>query len=120
VTDNQHQTVIPGISLSSNGQAIVDPELTEVLIDIAIAIDDRSRHPVDVQHVVAAIVLAAEQAKTLEEQTGKQSRNQDEKQIERIGLTTKLSASDDSLLAVLAEHVETVFRKFGGKVGADD
>ena len=56
--DDQDQQLVPGISLSASGQATVDPALTEVLIDIAIKIDDLSRFPVDVEHVLAAIVLA--------------------------------------------------------------
>ena len=41
--DDQDQQLVPGISLSTSGQATVDPALTEVLIDIAIKIDDLSR-----------------------------------------------------------------------------
>ena len=60
MNDNQEQQIVPGISLSTSGQATVDPALTEVLIDIAIKIDDDSKFPVDVEHVLAAIVLAAQ------------------------------------------------------------
>ena len=59
VNGNQDQQIVPGISLSTSGQATVDPALTEVLIDIAIKIDDMSKFPVDVEHVLAAIVMAA-------------------------------------------------------------
>jgi hypothetical protein len=98
--NNQNQQIIPGISLSSTGQATVDPSLTEALIDIAIKIDDLSKFPVDVEHVLAAIVLAARSG--------------------AIQRDTKLSSDDEALSSVLAEHVETVFEKFGGKVGEDD
>ncbi len=94
------QQIVPGISLSPSGQATVDPALTSVLIDIAIKIDDTSRFPVDVEHVLAAIVLAAQ--------------NGD------LDPATVLSSDDEPLVSVLAQHVETVFKKFGGKVGADD
>ena len=97
---NQDQQIVPGILLSSSGQATVDPALTNELIEIAIKIDDNSKHPVDVEHVLAAIVLAA--------QSG------------AIDPTTVLSTDDDPLISVLADHVETVFEKFGGRVGADD
>lgn len=86
--------------LSSSGQATVAPELTDVLIDIAIKIDDGSKFPVDVEHVLAAIVLAA--------------RGGD------IDSATDLAKADVELVSILASHVETVFQKFGGKVGADD
>ncbi len=98
--ENLNQQIIPGISLSQSGQATVDPTLTDVLIDIAIKIDDMSKFPVDVEHVLAAIVLAA----------GSGS----------IGNDTDLSSDNDGLIAVLAEHVETVFVNYGGKVGMDD
>ena len=60
--ENPNQQFIPGISLSKSGLATVDPALTDVLIDIAIKIDDMSKHPVDVEHVLAAIILAAKPA----------------------------------------------------------
>jgi len=94
------QQIVRGISLSPSGQASVDPQLTEVLIDIAIKIDDDSKFPVDVEHVLAAIVLA--------------SRAGD------IDAATDLVGCDAKLVAMLALHVETVFQKFGGIVGADD
>jgi len=100
VNDNKNQQIVPGISLSNSGQATVDPALTEVLIDIAIKIDDMSKFPVDVEHVLAAIVLAARSG--------------------AIAADTKLSADNDSLISALAQNVETVFEKFGGKVGKDD
>ena len=98
--DDQDQQLVPGISLSKSGQATVDPTLTEVLIDIAIKIDDLSRFPVDVEHVLAAIVLAVRSGS--------------------IGTDTEISADNDTLMSALAEKVETVFEKFGGKVGMDD
>ena len=100
VNNNQDQQIVPGISLSTSGQATVDPALTEVLIDIAIKIDDMSKFPVDVEHVLAAIVMAA--------------RN------ESIAADTELSSDNEPLIFALAQYVETVFEKFGGKVGKDD
>ena len=98
--DHQDQQLVPGISLSTSGQATVDPALTEVLIDIAIKIDDSSRFPVDVEHVLAAIVLAVRSGS--------------------IGTDTEISSDNDTLMSALAEKVEIVFEKFGGKVGMDD
>jgi hypothetical protein len=100
VNDNQDQQIVPGISLSASGQATVDPALTEVLIDIAIKIDDMSKFPVDVEHVLAAIVMAARNGS--------------------IAADTTLSSDNDPLISALAKNVETVFEKFGGKVGKDD
>ena len=98
--DHQDQQLVPGISLSTSGQATVDPALTEVLIDIAIKIDDSSRFPVDVEHVLAAIVLAVRSGS--------------------IGTDTAVLSDNETLMSALAEKVEIVFEKFGGKVGRDD
>ncbi len=98
--NKQDQQIIDGISLSTSGQATVDPSLTESLIDIAIKMDDMSEFPVDVEHVLAAIVMASHAG--------------------AIKSDTILSTENDSLLSVLAQYVETVFEKFGGKVGKDD
>ena len=100
MNDNQDQQIVPGISLSTSGQATVDPALTEVLIDIAIKIDDMSKFPVDVEHVLAAIVMAARSGS--------------------IAADTELSSDNEPLISALAQNVETVFEKFGGKVGKDD
>ena len=53
------QQIAPGISVTSSGQATVDPTLADVLFDLAIKLEERTNHPVDVEHVLAAIVLAA-------------------------------------------------------------
>lgn len=100
MNDKQSQQLIRGISLTPSGQATVDPELTEVLIDVAIKIDDDSKFPVDVEHVLAAIVLASRAGK--------------------VNAETVLDGADEELVSLLGSHVETVFQKFGGKVGADD
>jgi hypothetical protein len=100
VNEEPTKQIVRGISLSPAGQATIDPALTEVLIDLAIQIDDDSRYPVDVEHVVAAVVLAAQNGGLAPE--------------------TELSSRDAGLLVVLGQHIETVFEKFGGKVGTDD
>ena len=71
-----------------------------MLIDIAIKIDDTSKFPVDVEHVLAAIVMAAKSGS--------------------IASDTELASDNEPLISTLAKNVETVFEKFGGKVGMDD
>ena len=70
------------------------------MIDIAIAIDDFSKHPVDVEHILAAMVLAARAGE--------------------LKKSTVISSDDKTLMSTLAHHVETVFEKFDGKVGRDE
>ena len=94
------QQVVPGISISSSGQATVDPSLTDVLFDLALKLEEPTNHPVDVQHVLAAIVLAARNGE--------------------LDPDIKLSSDDQALVAALIPHVQSVFEKYGGEVGNED
>jgi len=94
------EQVVPGISISPSGQASVDSSLTNVLFDLAIKLEELTQLPVDVEHVLAAIVMAARQGE--------------------VGTNTRLSPEDSALAAVLTNHVKTVFAKYDGKVGMDD
>ena len=94
-----HQ-IVPGISVTSSGQATVDPSLADVLFDLSIKLEEPTNLPVDVEHVLAAIVLAARKGE--------------------LDPNTPLSSNDPALAAVLAEHVKTVFSDYDGKVGMDD
>lgn len=102
-TSDQH--IVPGISVTSSGQATVDPSLTDVLFDLAIKLEEPTNLPVDVEHVLAAVVLAAV---VLAARTG------------QLDPKTPLSSDDPALVEVLVSHVKTVFKQFGGKVGSDD
>ncbi len=97
---NSNQQIVPGITVTSSGQATVDPSLADVLFDLAITLEERTHLPVDVEHVLAAIVLAA--------------------RTEEIQPDTPLSSSDPALTDILVVHVRTVFTDYGGKVGMDD
>ena len=94
------QQIVPGISISSSGQATVDPSLSDVLFDLAIKLEEPPHLPVDVEHVLAAIVLAARSGE--------------------LNPKTPLSSDDPALAEVLVDHVKTVFSKYDGKVGMDD
>lgn len=100
MTDEDEHQILPGITLSKTGQATVDPTATKNLIDLAIEIDDRSRHPVDVEHVLAAIIMASREGVLPE--------------------STDLAHANSELKTCLAQYVELVFEKFGGNVSKDD
>ena len=93
--NNDDQQIVPGISISSSGQATVDPSLSDVLFDLAIKLEEPTNLPVDVEHVLAA-------------RKGELDPN------------TPLSSDDPALAEVLAGHVKTVFADYGGKLGMDD
>jgi len=98
--NNDDQQIVPGISISSSGQATVDPSLADVLFDLAIKLEEPTNLPVDVEHVLAAIVMAARKGE--------------------LDRDMKLSSDDPALAKVLAGHVKTIFADYGGKVGEDD
>jgi hypothetical protein len=99
MTDSQQQ-IVPGISISSSGQASVDPSLADVLFDLAIQLEGPTDLPVDVEHVLAAIVLAARNGE--------------------LAPDKPLRSNDPALAEILVDHVKTVFAKYGGKVGRDN
>ncbi len=92
--------IVPGISVSPSGLATVAPALADVLFELAIQIEEITKLPVDVEHVLAAIVLAARNGE--------------------LDPNARLSPDDPALATGLADHVRTVFEKYEGKLGADD
>ena len=94
------EQVVPGISISPSGQATVDSSLANVLFDLASKLEEPTQLPVDVEHILAAIVMAARQGE--------------------LDPNTRLSSEDPALAAVLINHVKTVFSKYDGKVGMDN
>ena len=99
MTDSQQQ-IVPGISVSSSGQASVDPSLAIVLFDLALQLEEPTDLPVDIEHVLAAIVLAARNGE--------------------LAPDKPLSSNDPSLAGILEAHVRTIFADYGGNVGTDD
>ncbi len=93
------QQIVPGVSVTPAGLASVDPSLTDVLLDLAIKLEGTTGRPVDVEHVVAAVVLGA--------------------RMGQLDPNTPLS-DDPDLVELLTVHAESIFEQFGGKVGGDD
>jgi len=94
------QTIVPGISLDDSGQAIIDRQMGQRLITLAIALEDHTPHPVDVQHVVAAIIYAARDG--------------------RLALGEPLPEQNPELLRLLAAHVNRLFAEHGGNVSGEE
>ena len=92
--------IVPGLSVSKTGQATVDSSIADVLFELAVKLEKTTGLPVDVQHVVAALVLAT------------RSGQRDPQQ--------PLSCDDSELAAVLKVQLKTVFDVYGGNVGTDD
>lgn len=96
---SEEQPIVPGPSVSKTGQATVDSSLRNVLFDLAIKLEEITALPVDVQHVVAALVLAARNG--------------------QLDSMLPLTSGDD-IAALLAVHAKKVFALYGSNVGADD
>jgi len=94
------QQIVPGLSVSTTGQATVDRSIADVLFDLAIKLGETTAFPADVQHVVAALVLSARNGK--------------------LDSRTPLSSDDSVLVEMLAAQVKTVFAAYADKVGIDD
>ena len=98
--NGDNEQVVPGILISPSGQATVDSSLENVLFDLNMKLEEPTQLPDDVEHILAAIVMAARQGE--------------------LGPNTRLSSEDPALAAVLINHVKTVFAECDGKVGRDD
>ena len=97
---SESRQIVPGISVTSSGQATVDPALAQVLFDLALKLEGPTRLPVDVEHVLAAIVLAARNGQLPSDQA--------------------LSSEDPALVETLVGHVKMIFETYGGSVGDED
>ncbi|TWU17525.1 hypothetical protein Pla52o_50810 [Novipirellula galeiformis] len=92
--------IVPGISLNAAGHATIDPSVHDALFDLALRLETPTRLPVDFEHVVAAIVMAAHQ--------------------NEIDAGRSLSADDTGLIEILTPHIKSVFARYGGNVGSDE
>lgn len=92
--------VIQGITLSSKNEATVAPELADGLFDLALKLEETTGLAVDVQHVLAAIVMGSTTGEIPNDET--------------------VSSLSTTRLKILEKHVRIVFSQFGGKVGEDD
>jgi hypothetical protein len=91
--------IASGIQLDESGHVSVNAEVGRALFDIAIELEDATPHPVDVQHVLAAIVLA-----------------------ERDGLVndqTRVSRDNLSLQKIICKYFPRVFEEYGDQLGAE-
>jgi hypothetical protein len=100
VVNSNNLQIVPGLSVSKTGKATVDSSIADVLFELAVQLEKSTALPVDVQHVVAALVLAARSGQLDPQQP--------------------LSGDDSELAAVLKVQLKTVFDVYGGNVGTDD
>lgn len=88
--------IVKGITMTAAGEVTVDPALDEPLCDLAIAFQGPEDLPVDVEHVIAALILASRRGE--------------------VPPDYELRPRDKALRAILLPHVRTIFSRFGGQV----
>lgn len=89
-----------GLTIDSSGQATVDKRLGEVLFDLALELEDSVDQPVDVEHVLGAILMGAV--------------------VGEIDSQTDLSVDNEPLLVLLRGQLRHLFDQHGGRLGYDE
>ncbi|QDT11158.1 hypothetical protein [Planctomycetes bacterium K23_9] len=96
----QPTQIVPGICVDESGQATVDPSMHDVLFDLALNLEEPTDLAVDMQHVVAALVLA--------------------RRDEQVDESARIKANDQQLIKLLVPHIKSVFSLYNGQLGADE
>lgn len=94
--DDDSISIVQGIAMTPTGEVSIDPHLDEPLCDLAIAMQGPDDLPVDVEHIVAALILASREGK--------------------VPSDYELKARDRSLKAILRPYVRMIFQRYNGKV----
>ncbi len=100
LSNQKNKQIVPGVTADPSGSVSVDAEMGKILFDVALQLEGAAGYPVDVEHVLAAIILASRSGE--------------------LDSTTPLSSSDSALVSLLERHIVTVFRHYGRRLGADD
>lgn len=98
--DQDSRLIIEGISLAPSGQVSIDKGLGPVLFDLAVEMEALVSDPVDVQHIVAAIIMASKAGE--------------------LPPNHQIRASDAELMPLLAKHVRELFVRHQGRVSRED
>ena len=92
------EEIVEGVTIDRQGTVVVAEGLQQTLCDIAIDLQECTPHAVDVEHVLAALVMAV--------RDGKLPRNSD------INRTT--GAQNE----ILARYVDVLFQRYDGNLDA--
>ena len=88
--------IIHGIQMTRGGQVFIDPKLEDLLCELAIDLQGPEELPVDVEHVVAALILASRKRE--------------------IPNDYALHPRDRTLRKLLWPHVKMIFQRYGGEI----
>jgi len=91
--------IAQGISADDSGQVSVDADAGRLLIELAIDLEASVAEPVDVQHVLAAIVLAASDG--------------------LVDDQTRMSPDNDAVRNIVIRYLPVVLERFGDQLGSE-
>jgi len=94
------EPIVEGVTIDRLGTVIVSEGHQQTLRDTAIALQDAIPYPVDVEHVLAALVMASRDGK--------------------IPRTATIDSENQEHIRTLSRYIEILFQKHGGKVTGED
>ena len=95
-------TILPGIESDESGRVSVDSIAGKLLFDLAVEAEDAVPHPVDVEHVLAALILAVHDHDLV---------------VESV---EDMTLSNPVLLAATRKFLPIVFERYGTGLGDVD
>ena len=94
------EQIVEGVTIDRLGTVVVSEGYQQTLRDTAIALQEGVSYPVDVEHVLAALVMAARDGK--------------------IPRTDSLDSENQEHIRTLSRYIEILFQQYGGKVTGED
>ncbi len=93
------EQIVEGVTIDRQGMVVVGEGFQKTLCDLALDLQERTPHAVDVEHVLAALVMAV--------RDGKIPRN------------SSLSSSDGERNGILCRYIEVLFQRYAGKINGE-
>ena len=94
------EQIVEGVTIDRQGTVVVAEGFQKTLCDIALDLQERTPHAVDVEHVLAALVMAV--------RDGKIPRN------------SSFSSGDGAQNEILSRYIEVLFTRYGGKINGEN
>ena len=88
--------IVEGVTIDRQGTVVVGKGFQQTLCDIALDLQEQTPHAVDVEHVLAALVMAVRDGK-IPRNSGFSSVNEDQNKI-------------------LSRYIEVLFERYAGKI----
>ena len=93
------EEIVGGVTIDRKGTVVVAEGMQQVLCDLALQLQDQTPHAVDVEHVVAALVMAV--------RDGKLKRN------------SCLDEFRESEIDTLQRYIDVLFQRYGADIATE-